>query len=326
MARVVDFSFHHPRFAGFEPLPKSTVGAYFCMGVLKKALLQSVPWAFVVLAGFAVVALRKGSWRRDSPREREIISMALIVGAVVALFTLAGPGRIDGVCFNQRYFFDLLPLLAVCFAWLTEDCWGRDRFGFLIGIAAGLLAVIGILRLDLESTVRHILMLKVPVVVGGIAAILWLPARAGRLRPGFPVLAGVCLSWALGVHVLEELPVSRNLRAVQASRKAQLAGFLDDRPAAVFAHYGFAQAMGPLQLSRDLVVVDPWTDMGKDAPRLIDEFMARGRRVLLVVNDFPKTVFDAMCRDRRLRWIHRGNPKKGGLGILEVLPHPGLRR
>ncbi len=130
--RVVDYSTRPAQafwnFA-FEPHPDS--GAYVFLGAVKKAWLQSSPWLAVVLV--VVLAAWVGGRRAADPRRRELRAIGLVVWPTLALFSVAGFGRTDGLCFNQRYFMELLPLAAVVLAWTVES-WQLRRLPLLLGV------------------------------------------------------------------------------------------------------------------------------------------------------------------------------------------------
>ena len=52
--------------------------------------------------------------------------------------------------------------------------------------------------------------------------------------------------------------------------------------AAVFAWANTKDALGPLVLDRDIVIVDPWIDGGRDSRAVLDALLAQGRVVYLI--------------------------------------------
>jgi hypothetical protein len=59
------------------------------------------------------------SWRKNSTTcggvdwRTDLRAISLIIWPTLVLFSLAGYRRNDGICFNQRYFLELVPLAAV---------------------------------------------------------------------------------------------------------------------------------------------------------------------------------------------------------------------
>ncbi len=314
MSRVVDFSFHHPLPVGFLPAPASEAGGIFCMGVLKKAWLQSTPWVLIVLAGLVMTVLSRRAWRAGNGREREMMAIALVVGAVLALFAAAGPHRVDGLCFNQRYYFDLLPLCATVFAWLTASALLRFRRTSLAGLAIGAGVATVALGLPVTSLPRHLVLIKMPVILACFATLAWLPSCRQKHRLLLPLLAAACLGWAATVHFGDDMRGSRRLRRVQAERLREATGALPFAPSMVFAYWGYSVALGPLQLDRDMVIADPWIDNGETAPGLIEAALQQNRRVFIVANDFPDELYRRLVESRPVRWHHAGD-----LGIIEVM-------
>ncbi len=52
--------------------------------------------------------------------------------------------------------------------------------------------------------------------------------------------------------------------------------------------------MGPLMLTKDVLLLDAWADGGVDAPMLTRELMAKGRRVLVRIDGFSSALLDRM--------------------------------
>ena len=188
--KVVDYSLHpaplNPAIVLPCQIPYLPTGAYFYWGAIKKAWIQSSPW--ILLALVVLVALAVS--RESSARRREARAFLLVVVAVLALFAAAGFRRIDGVCFNQRYFLELVPILAIAFAWGAE---GRPLArrplleGALLGTVLGGIPV----SLPVLSGARHFLLFRVPHVLALLLVLAWLAAGSSRVRP----LPGGRASW-----------------------------------------------------------------------------------------------------------------------------------
>ncbi len=226
-AQLVDYSIR-PTLPGRDNLwlsYGSVSGAHLILGAtVKKAFLQSAPWA--VLAFIMLVV----SWRRRTeispPQERQLRFLSLVVVAVVAAFSFAGLNRHDGLSFNARYLLELLPLAAVAFAW-SLDALDVQLEGVLPGILLGWLLAQAILTLTpagAESTMptvfRNLMLLKIPLVLaGGLAALWWLRAARHRVQVALVWLIGVSLGWGMAVHVLDDVAMSHRLRAFNQTRQ-----------------------------------------------------------------------------------------------------------
>jgi hypothetical protein len=298
-ARLGDYSYRPhlfgPNYEGWVTYD-ATTGAHLIFGfVLKKALLQSAPWAVLGLAGMCVAWLRRSD--DVERRRRQIRLLSLVVLTMMAVFAVAGIHRDDGLSFNQRYFLELVPLLAVVFAW------SLDRFklpmravslGCLFG-AAIVLAVLTTMPMVPDprvrlSMVRLYALLKVPLVLAAGLVVLWEVAtfRARGLR-SLAFWTGMCLGWAMMLHVGSDLVVAQALRRNHLERTENYERFLPDHSALV-AFWGMKEPAGPLTLNRDLVIVDPKPDGGADAPVIVRELLEQKRRVFLLTDNMPPEI------------------------------------
>ncbi len=109
------------------------------------------------------------------------------------------------------------------------------------------------------------------------------------------------------------------MRRINRDYREALAPVLPDR-AGLFAYWGAKDAYGPLQLDRDLVIVDPWADEGESAPALVDALLDQKRRVLVVVNGFPPDLLAEMSEGRAVRGPIRVSVRDGWppIGLLEL--------
>lgn len=315
-ARVVDFS-ARPPLTGTEHAqylrPDPVTGAFLVGPAMKKAWLQSSPWLALALVVMLLAWTRRGGAARD----RELRALSLVVFPMLLVFALAGVTRTDGLGFNQRYLLDLVPLAAVALAWAVADL-RLGRRGVLLGLAAGGLAAAAALVPPPWHPARQLALLYLPLAFALTLLAAWAAARRrGGSRALGPAL-GLCLGWALAVHLGDDLRTSRALRGRHLEQAAALAREVPDG-SAIFAYAGTKDAAGPLQLDRDLVVVDVRYDDGEAAPALAAEMAARGRRVFVLADGFPQPVFEAMAAGRPVRGVMR-RP----LTVLEVLP-PGER-
>ena len=302
-ARVVDFSTRPPITSGEHTVyfsRNADSGAYFIDGAMKKAWLQSAPWiALALLVCLLAWAGRAGA---EGCQRRELKAISLVLLSVLGLFAAAGVQRTDGLCYNQRYFLELVPLVAVAFAWSLDRLpVGRTRL--LVGSLVGCLVAVTALRAgDPLAAGQDRLLLDLPLLLAALAVLGWLLAhRRGGTRI-LDLAVGACLAWALLVHVGDDLPASRQRRRSHATQLALYRQTIPDR-SALFTWWGAKDATGPLQLDRDVVVLDARNDDGRDFPVLADELLAAGRRVFVLADGFPHRLLTAKLAGRPVREV-----------------------
>jgi hypothetical protein len=288
-ARIVDFSARPPLIRPSIAWLRydADTGAHLMLGdVIQKSVLQSAPWAVLALLVFAVAWIPR--FRMPDAQRRQIRLLALVTVAVVGVFAFSGVWRNEGLSYNQRYHLELLPLLALGFAWsldrfvsLERPLWG----GILCGMLIALLLLFGLPA----GTSRTLLLLKFPVAAAGVLTLLWLVALRGRAPRALTLVVGVCLGWGLAVHLGDDLGASRMFRRVNYRTSEILRAAVPDHSALV-AYWGRKDAAGALLFDRDVVILDAHADEGADAPTLIRELLARDRRVFVMQAGFPAKV------------------------------------
>jgi hypothetical protein len=110
------------------------------------------------------------------------------------------------------------------------------------------------------------------------------------------------------LHLVDDLLASRRTRRSNLRQTQALEGILKDHTAFV-ANWWFKDAAVPLLFDRDIVILDANGDDGETAPVLIRELLEQGRRVYLLMDNFPA---DMLARVTM------------GLEVTPV-PHQGLR-
>ncbi len=129
---------------------------------------------------------------------------------------------------------------------------------------------------------RQLALMKLPLVLAAGLAGLWLLDSFGRGQRTLLVgMAGACLGWGLASHLTADVGMSQFMRSANLTRTHTLARLLPNGSALV-AYWGRTDAVAPLLLTRDIVVIDPWADNGADAPVLIRALLEKGRRVFLL--------------------------------------------
>lgn len=276
-------------------------GAFIFLGTVKKALLQSSPWIAVALG----LALAAWFWRGLEPeKRREMRAMSLLFAAVLGLFALAGLRRHDGLCFNQRYLLELVPLSAVALGF------GFDRLKPSLrplAIGAGLAAVVAGVTLLAEpgSWLRTTLLMNAPLLLAGGLLVAWALAMGGKIAARLPwALLGACMIWSMAAQV-DDHRAARRIRARNADRLEAYSQFIPEN-VAFFSYWGNKDALGPLLLDRDFVLVDPNYTQGRDTFMLIDAFLERGTRVLLDVHNYPRNQLRAILERHPYREVAPG--------------------
>ena len=290
-ARLVDYS-ERPvltsrTFAAWQS-HDSLSGAHIMPGgVAKKAFLQSAPWAVL---GFTMLVL---SWGRSSwtPRGTRpaLILFSLVTAGLLVAFAFSGATRDDGFSFNQRYLLELVPLAAIAFAWSFEGTELRIRM-LVVGGAVGVAVFLATVILAPAASTRFVLLMKVPLALASAALVTWAWSSASHLRRTvFACTIGLCLGWAVAVHLGEDLRGSHLSRSENLARTVALSPALTGGSVLV-AYWGDKDAAVPLLFSRDLLVLDARADEGRDAPLLIEHLLGRGRRVFVLEDGFPSDV------------------------------------
>ncbi|MDH5674889.1 MAG: hypothetical protein OEZ06_22355 [Myxococcales bacterium] len=304
--RVVDYRLRPPQsFGSFALSPDPDSGAFVFYGVAKKALLQSCPWMglALLLAALALIPRRAGASTETAALRRELISCALPLFGIVALFALAGSARTDGIGFNQRYLLEMVPLAAIILALSLE--------GLALSMpAASLGAVLGaalppisnaLMVLDLAHRTHMI----APLILAALPVLAWPLRRRAAFRVLFSAALAACLSYAAAIHLTTDVAISQKHRGLAAAMHAAASGRLPER-SAVFVWAINRSAVVAEQLHHDLVIVDCSRDQGRDGPRLAAELMARGRRVFILANGFPETARERLVRHFGLRRVDQG--------------------
>jgi hypothetical protein len=254
--------------------------------VAQKSVLQSAPWAVLAFGVFAAAWLSRVSM--PDARRRQIRLLSLITAAVVLVFAFSGVLRHDGLSFNQRYHLELLPLLALGFAWSLDGFGWRER-PFWAGVLCGILPAVVLLFGIAPGTVRILLLLKFPLVIACVLAGLWLLALRGKARQLVAAVAGVCLGWGLALHLGDDVSASRVMRTWKLETVEGLRAVVPDH-SALITYFGSRDATGPLLFDRDVVILDAHADEGADAPVLIRELLAQDRRVFVLRSGFSSHV------------------------------------
>ncbi|HEY6951802.1 MAG TPA: hypothetical protein VI758_05310 [Bacteroidota bacterium] len=300
-SKVVDYSSYgqntdHIRSGHYQWNAAS--GTILMNGIMKKSWIQSSPWLGLALIGMVAAWFARRATL--SMADLEIRTLGLIVVPTLLVFVAAGFNRTDGLSFNQRYFLELLPLTAIVLGLFID----RVTFKVLpagIGFVAGMALVAAVLSLA-PPTAKLVLQRFLPVVLSAATIVAW---YASRNRSVFLVFIGLCVGWALFFHLETDLVGSRFRREVNSARYDAVEKVIPDH-AALFAYWGNKDAAGPLQLAKDVVILDVWADGGQDAIQLEGELLARKRRVYVLANDMPQQIYSKLLENRDVRVVSEG--------------------
>ena len=285
--RVVDFASRPSGdFVGYSLDPDPETGAFLWFDVVKKSWLQSSPWVAMVLLAVTAAWLLRG--QAEQPARRTLQGLGLTIWGVVAAFSVAGSGRPDGTCFNQRYLLDVMPLAAIALGLVVDRASLRGRWLALGGAVGGGLVYVTVVSLEREHQHRAILYL--PLALAAALALTYMLRRwQGRLQSAIAVLLGASLAWGAGIHLGTDLQASRNRRLQVVELQAHLVGKLPPHSAVLL--WGQYRSLAvPLLFEQDLIIVDVARDQGRDAANVTRALQVRGRRVYLLLLGLPPTL------------------------------------
>jgi len=272
-------------------------------GVAKKALLQSAPWLALPLLTLPL------AWRRRRPvpddaadaehrRNRQLDGRVygVVLFGLVALFSVIGPIRTSGFCFNMRYLLEIVPLAAVAAAWALEGMGWHGKA--LMGGAAvgGGLAAVSLVKAHGGD---HGWIMGLSLLLAIVVALAFGVRR--HIGPWAVAAVALGLGWAAVVHLADDTRASLQQRAEHGHVRDVLERHLNDEPSALFAYWGNTTPFYPLQLDHSLVLVDPFMDGGETARPLMDQLLERGARVLVLVERMPPRLLEQMLSGRAVR-------------------------
>jgi hypothetical protein len=314
LAKVVDFSFHPVPFEErdyWKPNPNS--GAVVIFGAIKKAWLQSAPWIALALAGLFLTWILRAKGAEEARRTRELRALSLPVVFVLGLFAYAGFIRNDGICFNQRYFLELVPLAAVAFA-LTLERRELPVKPLVAGAIVGAVVTFFLLRLDVASEIRQRVELDVPLRIALLLLfVYWLASRI-RIRWILPAVAAASVLWAAVIHLGEDLPASRLCRTGKLKTRREVEARMPQGPAALVVFGSWADVFGPTLVERDLVVANAAIDGGATLEPLARGFLAQSRRVFALGYRMPPETGSALATAFDVRTLPNTRP----VPLLEI--------
>ena len=217
---------------------------------------------------------------------------------------MAGPGRDDGLGFNQRYLLELLAPLAVCFGLALARISAR-RNEILVGCLAGFGLASMPLLLSSQSAAHQWLIRGVPLALGGALAAAWWIKRETSATLVAP-LAAAAIAWALVVHVTTDLVTSRIVRLINEDRAKTVMKLTP--PGAAFVTWpGGKDFLGSVILVRDQTVIDAGYDSAATVNQVVDALLKRGDRVFLWLESMPSEVRQWIVNGREVRAVGQLN-------------------
>jgi len=311
-ARVVDFSSYPPitdSIQSFFYRKDPVSGVVFVSGVVKKALIQSSPWVALALVILILVWLNRNPYSKNV--KKNLKALSLLILPFLVFMTLVGGVRTDGLCYNQRYFLEIIPLAAIAIA-LALDGLFLPIFSMVVGLLGS--GILFAMTLMLSSRPLYGMALsRIPLLLAVVLVMVWIFRSRKIMHLILPFLIGLCIGWAMFVHVFDDLSASRTRRSRHAAQLAVLESTIPNH-SALFANWGSKDAAGPLQLTRDVVILDTWADDGVDAVRLTHELEHQNRRIFVLTDYFPDLVLKGIVGKDSLAVVCRRT-----VGISEVV-------
>lgn len=299
--RVVDYSAQPPfRGSAAEYLHKISSGEIITCNVLKKSWLQSSPWVLVGIAAILLAWSRRQSF--ESFARAHLRMLAFPILSVLVVLGLAGMNRHDGLSFNQRYLLELGPVVAIAVGVALARLGVGWRWLVSGAVLGGLLGALVLLAFQ-RRTGYH-LQSQVPLLLACTAALAWLGAlsreRWGRAAG---LLLSVCLGWSMIIHLATDLQASRLAKQWNARRVHRVEEALPtSSPTAILAALGPHDALGPLLLSHDLVVVVKNNAVLEDPSPVLDALLAQ-RRVFVWLEGLPQALISQLQSRYRLTLV-----------------------
>lgn len=314
-ARVVDGCFQllvdlriRDRSLAERALERGPRGSLVYAGVVKKSLLQSLPFLPIAIAGFLAL-------RRESPRGR---NLALVAGSLFGTYVLAYGAFAwhGGMSFNLRYFTPLLPWIALLAAAGLRALAGTSRplvtWAPAVAAAAIALFAFGLQRGQGGGDLswQEVAYLDFPLVLAGVLATCLLLARAARSRPRalrwVRAAAGASLAWAGAVAWAVDGRATHRLRKVHAESARAVSGHLPERglllsvPTVLFA----------AAVDRNRVfLANPLDDRLASWPELVEKALSQG---VPVFAGMSRPLYEHLKRDPRSTGLEMSILRDGG--------------
>ncbi len=223
-------------------------------------------------------------------QKKTVRALSVLVLPALVMFSMAG-FRMDGLAFNQRYLLEIVPLAAIIVAICLDGLFDSPMHAIVGFLVAGL--SFAILLMMQSSQIQHIAILRVPLFLGFTLVLAWIVRNRYSMKHIFEIAIGLCIGWSLMVQTID-LATSRRIRTTNAVGLDSLNAKIPNH-AALIAFWGAQKSTaGPIQLDKDVVILDAWADMGKDAPLLAQELLRQQRRVFIYGSGMPSEIVQAV--------------------------------
>lgn len=279
MARLADGTFQlvvdlRVRDLGIQEgaLERGPTGSLVYAGVVKKSLLQSLP--YLPLAILPLTALL----RRSSEAWKGLLLAAAPAALIVVMGAFAWHG---GLCFNLRYFLPALPFAALLSAAALRELGPPRGRGWLVVVglpALVALAVVGRWALGpMTVAEQETFYLNVPLGLSGLLILFLIAARftpsSARWRTGALAMALVCVTWAGLVAFGLDLRATLRLRGVHARAAAVARPALPERGVLLSTPLKLFAAAADRS---ELWLADPADDQYESLVTLVEKATAAG--------------------------------------------------
>ncbi len=270
---TVDLRLRSPRHVEAEP-GRRAGDPVRNFGALRKALLQSVPWA-----PLGLVALW-GCGRSRQGREWNLLATATVAAFVLPYGFLGWDG---GWALNQRYFLPTLPVLAVLAAAGVRglEVQSGTRRGWPLGLMLATLTAAGLAARGVrDSAVEAGLLLSIPLLAAGGLVVSVLCAQRSNRGWARAALAFGAVAVGLGVVscLVYDLPRALERRAASAARAEALRS-VTSGPTLVLSEPSESLAAA-LSADSEIRLANPAQSGYRDLRPLVDLHLARGHRVV----------------------------------------------
>ncbi len=275
-------------------------------GVLKKSLLQAAPWLLLAVLT-AWTRLRDPAVRQTAVRTVALVGL----GGTLLLPFIASAG---GLCFNPRYFVDMLPALAPLALLGIWHLGPAKPWSVALGAMLGLGLALPILLAPgkVGTPAGGLWPMLAPLALAVLTLVLtWVAQLKAGLWNAL-ALAGLCagMSFAALIHLGLDLPRSLSIRNV-ASRMVQVADPIIEGPSILAAAGGRKDVFSPLKLDRDLWILR--MDPDAEIPPASLKHAPANRHIWLLTSGIPPERIHAWTTGRLLRRV-----EDKGLVFLEL--------
>jgi hypothetical protein len=146
---------------------------------------------------------------------------------------------------------------------------------------------------------QHIVILRLPLIIALTLILSWFFLRRNILLHIFEFALGASLGWSLCAQSIDVM-TSRGIRETNARDLNVLEATIPDH-SALFTYWGRQKAAaGPLQLNKDVLILDAWADNGEDAPKLARELLEKHKAVFIEGSGMPEAIVERIKGDDSL--------------------------